>query len=107
MKRILALSTAMGLIAGAAVAEEKLTISVYSFGMDAMNEAVFSPFEEICGCDVVIETGNSVERMAKIEANAADPVIDMAVMSSHDALSLGRKGLLQALDISQIPNNSH
>ncbi len=106
MKRILALSTAMGLIAGAAAAEEKLTISVYSFGMDAMNEAVFAPFEEICGCDVVIETGNSVERMAKIEANAADPVIDMAVMSAHDALSLGRKGFLQPLDFSQIPSHA-
>ena len=106
MKRFLTLTTALGLVTSAAAAEGTLTISVYSFGMDAMSEAVFTPFEEVCGCDVVIETGNSVERMAKIEANAADPVIDMAVMSSQDALSLARKGLLQPLDMSQIPSHA-
>ncbi|PHR54106.1 MAG: ABC transporter substrate-binding protein [Robiginitomaculum sp.] len=105
MKRLLTLSTALGLVTGAAMAQDTLTISVYSFGMDAMTEAVFGPFEEICGCDVVIETGNSVERMAKIEANAANPVIDMAVMSAHDALALARKDLLQPLDVSQIPSH--
>jgi putative spermidine/putrescine transport system substrate-binding protein len=40
--------------------------------------------------------------MAKIEANAAKPVIDMAVISSHDALALARKGLLQNLDVSKL-----
>jgi putative spermidine/putrescine transport system substrate-binding protein len=106
MKRFLTLTTALGLVTSAAAAEGTLTISVYSFGMDAMSEAVFTPFEQVCGCDVVIETGNSVERMAKIEANAADPVIDMAVMSSQDALSLARKDLLQPLDMSQIPSHA-
>lgn len=107
MKKLLALSTAIALISGAAYAQsETLTISVYSFGMDAMKAAIFDPFEEVCGCDVVIETGNSVERMAKIEANAANPVIDVAVMSAHDALALSRKGLLQSLDISKIPSHS-
>jgi putative spermidine/putrescine transport system substrate-binding protein len=84
------------------IAKDKLTISVYSFAQDAYKKALYDPFEEICDCELVIETGNSVERMAKIEANAADPVIDMAVMSSHDALALGRKGLLQQLDVSRL-----
>ncbi len=107
MKKLLALSTAIALISGAAYAQDKtLTISVYSFGMDAMKAAIFDPFEEVCGCDVVIETGNSVERMAKIEANAANPVIDVAVMSAHDALALSRKGLWQSLDISKIPSHA-
>ena len=97
---ILALGAA--LIATSASAQEKLTISVYSFAQDAYKEALYDPFEEICNCELVIETGNSVERMAKIEANAADPVIDMAVISSHDALSLAQKGLLQALDTSKL-----
>ncbi|WP_298814816.1 extracellular solute-binding protein [uncultured Roseibium sp.] len=97
---ILALSAA--LTATGAAAQDKLTISVYSFAQDAYKEALYDPFEEICGCELVIETGNSVERMAKIEANAADPVIDMAVISSHDALSLARKGLLQPIDTSKL-----
>lgn len=97
---ILALGTA--LTATSAAAQDTLTISVYSFAQDAYKEALYDPFEEICGCELVIETGNSVERMAKIEANAADPVIDMAVISSHDALSLAKKGLLQPLDTAKL-----
>ena len=83
-------------------ADKKLTISVYSFAQDAYKKALYDPFEAICDCKLVIETGNSVERMAKIEANAANPVIDMAVISSHDALALTRKGLLQNLDVSKL-----
>lgn len=88
--------------ATSAAAQETLTISVYSFAQDAYKEALYDPFEEICGCKLVIETGNSVERMAKIEANAADPVIDLAVISSHDALSLAQKDLLQPIDTSKL-----
>lgn len=90
----------------ASAADKKLTISVYSFAQDEYKQALYDPFEELCGCELVIETGNSVERMAKIEANAANPVIDMAVMSSHDALSLARKGLLQPIDVSKVPSHA-
>ena len=86
----------------AVAADKKLTISVYSFAQDAYKKALYDPFEEICECKLVIETGNTVEQMAKIEANAANPVIDMAVISSHDALALARKGLLQNLDVSKL-----
>ena len=95
----------LAMAAGPALAADKtLTISVYAFGQDQFQELVYSPFEEICGCEIVIETGNSVERLAKIEANAADPVVDMAVISSHDALSAARKGLLQPIDVSRLSN---
>jgi putative spermidine/putrescine transport system substrate-binding protein len=103
MKNLLSISAAIVLAAGAAQAQEKtLTISVYSFAQDAYKEALYDPFEALCDCKLVIETGNSVERMAKIEANAANPVIDMAVISSHDALALARKGLLAPLDTSRL-----
>lgn len=93
------------LYATSAMAEDKtLTISVYSFAQDEYKEALYDPFEAICGCKVVVETGNSVERMAKIEANAANPVIDMAVISTQDALNLSRKGLLAPIDSSKLSN---
>ena len=101
----LALGCAAAALATAAHAQDKiLTISVYSFAQDEYKEALYDPFEEICGCEVVVETGNSVERMAKIEANAADPVIDMAVISTQDALALAQKGLLAELDTAQLSN---
>ncbi|MSU90057.1 extracellular solute-binding protein [Rhodobacteraceae bacterium 2CG4] len=103
MRYLPVLTAALGLAAGAAqAAENTLTISVYSFAQDAFKEAVYDPFEEICGCELVVETGNSVERMAKIEAYAADPVVDMAVMSAHDALALARKELLAPIDTSKL-----
>ncbi len=85
-KRILA-STAVLLMLGAtAQAQQRtLTISVYAFAQDAYDKIVYQPFEKECGCKLVVETGNSAERLAKMDANKANPVIDMAVMSMADA----------------------
>jgi putative spermidine/putrescine transport system substrate-binding protein len=107
MKNTISLSALCCALATSAFAQDRtLTISTYSFAQDAYKEALYDPFEAICDCNLVIETGNSVERMSKIEANAADPVIDMAVISSHDALALARKDLLTQLDISELSNHS-
>lgn len=102
MKTLVSISIGLILASSPAFAKDKLTISVYSFAQDAYKKALYDPFEALCDCELVIETGNSVERMAKIEANAAKPVIDMAVMSSHDALALARKDLLQPIDSSKL-----
>jgi len=104
MKRAL-LPLLIAVVAAPVAAKDKLTISVYSFAQDAYKEALYDPFEALCDCELVIETGNSVERMAKIEANAANPVIDMAVMSSHDALALARKDLLEKLDVGKLASH--
>lgn len=104
---ILAGASALALAASASAvqAQDKtLTISVYSFAQDEFKEIVYDPFEKICGCTLVVETGNSVERMSKIEANAADPVIDMAVLSAHDALALARKDLIAPIPVDQLAN---
>ncbi len=100
-----ATAIALGLGLGAARAEEPtLTISVYSFAQDEFKELVYAPFEEKCGCKLVVETGNSVERLAKIEANKANPVIDMAVISMADALQASRAGLIDTIDTSKLSN---
>ena len=44
--------------------------------------------------------------MSKVEANTKNPVLDMAVISSHDALAFARKDLLAQLDLSQLSNQS-
>ena len=96
---------ALGIAAPALADDRTLTISVYSFSQDEFKELVYDPFEALCDCSIVVETGNSVERMAKIEANRDDPVIDMAVLSTHDALGAARKGLLQPIDVSRLANH--
>ena len=104
-KTMLASAAALLLATGMAHAEDKtLTISVYAFAQDDFNEIVYKPFEAKCGCKLVVETGNSVQRLAKMEANKANPVIDMAVISMADALAAARKGLIDKIDTSKLSN---
>jgi putative spermidine/putrescine transport system substrate-binding protein len=85
-------------------ADRTFTISVYAFAQDDYKTLVYDPFEAKCGCKLVVETGNSVERLAKMEANKANPVIDMAVVSMADALQAGRAGLIDKIDTSKLTN---
>lgn len=104
-KVILASGAALMLTMGAAQAQEKtLTISVYAFAQDEFKQLVYDPFEKICGCKLVVETGNSVERLAKLEANKANPMVDMAVVSMADALAASRAGLIDKVDTAKLSN---
>lgn len=104
MKNLL-LAATLAAIAGAAQAEKPtLTISVYAFSQDAYSKILYKPFEKICGCNLVVETGNSAERLAKMDANKAAPTVDLAVMSMSDALRASREGLLDKIDTSKLSN---
>lgn len=104
-KMVLAAATALTLSMGAAQAQEKtLTISVYAFAQDEFKEIIYDPFETKCGCKLVVETGNSVERLAKMEANKTNPVIDMAVVSMADALQATRADLIDKIDTTKLTN---
>ncbi|WP_370686352.1 ABC transporter substrate-binding protein [Allorhizobium borbori] len=104
MKKAIAASV-LALVADQASAKDRtLTISVYAFAQDEFKELVYTPFEQKCGCKLVVETGNSVERLAKIEANKANPVVDMAVVSMADALQASRSGLIDKIDASKLSN---
>lgn len=103
----MASATALFLGLGAAHAQDKtLTISVYAFAQDEFKELLYAPFEAKCGCKLVVETGNSVERLAKMDANKANPVIDMAVVSMADALQADRAGLIDKIDTAKLSNFS-
>ncbi|WP_225769014.1 polyamine ABC transporter substrate-binding protein [Inquilinus sp. Marseille-Q2685] len=89
----------------AALAETPtLTISVYGVAQDAYRKDLYDPFEAICGCKLVVETGNSSERLAKLEANKASPVIDVAAIADFNALEAARKDLIQPIDVSKLSN---
>lgn len=105
MKPLIASVALLALSPLAAAAQDRtLTISVYAFAQDDFKTIVYDPFEKQCGCKLVVETGNSVERLAKMEANKANPVIDMAVVSMADALSASRKDLVEKIDTSKLSN---
>ncbi len=109
MKTVMMASAAMLFagVSGAGIAhadDKTLTISTYSISQDDFKTIVYEPFEKICGCKIVVETGNSVQRLAKMEENKDHPVVDMAVVSMADALNASRKGLLDKIDTSKLAN---
>jgi putative spermidine/putrescine transport system substrate-binding protein len=94
------------LIASPAFAETPtLTISVYGIAQDAYRKDLYDPFEATCGCKLVVETGNSSERLAKLEANKASPVIDVAAIADFNALEAAKKDLIQPIDVSKLSNH--
>lgn len=108
MKKVLIASVALAALSpfGAAAADRTLTISVYAFAQDDFKTLVYDPFEAKCGCKLVVETGNSVERLAKMEANKANPVVDLAAVSMADALAASRAGLIDKVDTAKLSNFS-
>ncbi|MCH4548806.1 MULTISPECIES: ABC transporter substrate-binding protein [Rhizobium] len=104
MKRALIASAAFAALfpLAAAAAERTLTISVYAFAQDDFKTLVYDPFEAQCGCKLVVETGNSVERLAKMEANKANPVVDLAAVSMADALAASRADLIDKIDTAKL-----
>lgn len=89
---------------GAFAQDKELTISVYGISQDAYKDALYTPFEEKCGCKLVIELGNSSERLAKLEANAASPLVDVIAFSDANALEAADKGLIEAFDPAKLPS---
>ncbi|MBB4236838.1 ABC transporter substrate-binding protein [Rhizobium esperanzae] len=106
MKKAVIASVALSALSplAASAAERTLTISVYAFAQDDFKTLVYDPFEAKCGCKLVVETGNSVERLAKMEANKANPVVDLAAVSMADALAASRAGLIDKVDTATLSN---
>ncbi|RVV97710.1 extracellular solute-binding protein [Mesobaculum littorinae] len=102
--RTTTLATLLGGLAAAPALAQDLTISVYGIAQDEYREALYEPFEEMCDCTLTVETGNNSERLAKLEANAAAPVIDVIAFSDAAALEAANAGLLAPLDMAQVPN---
>jgi putative spermidine/putrescine transport system substrate-binding protein len=81
-----------------------LAISVYGANQDAYRRLLYAPFEAKCGCKLVVEAGNSNERLAKLEARKSAPVIDLAVIPDYSAVYAAGKDLIDPIDVSQLSN---
>lgn len=78
------------------------TLTIFTWA-EYLNDEVKEKFEKATGCKVVIDTFDSNEAMlAKLEAGASG--YDLLVPSSYAVQTLKRKGMLQPLDASKLPN---
>ncbi|MDF1587052.1 ABC transporter substrate-binding protein [Marinimicrococcus flavescens] len=102
-----ALTSVLALAFGAAApaaAEPTLVLSAYGISQDAFKKILYEPFEAQCGCELVVEIGNSAERLAKLEARKDNPNVDVVVFADFNALEAARKDLIQPLDPSKLSN---
>jgi len=90
---------------GASAADQQtLTISVYGISQEGFKKDLYTPFEAICGCKLVVDAGNSAERLARLEARKDDPVVDVAALADFSALEAAHKGLIEPVDTSKLAN---
>ncbi|MFT3812493.1 MAG: ABC transporter substrate-binding protein [Acidovorax sp.] len=81
-----------------------LVLSGFAVSQPGFEKYVYAPFRARCGCNLVVETGNNADRIAKLEARRANPVVDVVLFSDFGMLEASQKGLIQPLNVAQLKN---
>lgn len=71
---------------------------------DNIQANVVDPFVEETGAEVIVEYGFTSGSIAKIQAQAADPQLDVVLMDDIGVLTVAPGKLLAPLDLAKIPN---
>ncbi len=103
MNRIAASVIALSASAGGAAAQETFTISWWGFNGDKLQANIIEPFQEICGCEVVFETGNNADRLGKLTARGGEGVDVIYLTDSFSQIGI-ESGMFQPIDRAKIPN---
>lgn len=101
MKSLL-LATALAGI-GAAATAQTFTISWWGFNGDKLQENIVDPFQEICGCEVIFETGNNADRLGKLQARGGAGVDVIYLTDSFSQVGI-EAGLFQPIDRTRLTN---
>ena len=88
---------------GSSEAGKKLVISTWGLNEDVLKEAVFTPFAEEHGVEIVLEVGNNSERLTKMKNNP-NSNIDITYLAESFAEQGIEAGIFEELDYSKIPN---
>ncbi|NIZ08606.1 ABC transporter substrate-binding protein [Pseudooceanicola sp. HF7] len=103
MKKLGTLSV-LALVASAAAAQsETLTVSWWGYNGDKLDANIIEPFKEMCGCDVVFETGNNADRLGKLQARGGKGVDVIFLTDAYSQIGI-EKGVFQEFDASKAPN---
>jgi|GEM_PF-591567 len=80
-----------------------LYISHWGFSWDQINSIVIEPFEKKYNVDVVLLSGTSADRYAKL-VEGAQPTPDIIFLPDYYAYMAASKGLLEELNTSRLSN---
>lgn len=95
-------AAALALVAQSAQAET-FTISWWGFNGEKLDANIIQPFKEICGCEVVFETGNNADRLGKLQARGGAGVDVIYLTDSFSQLGV-EAGTFQPIDRSRLSN---
>ncbi|UWQ96836.1 ABC transporter substrate-binding protein [Rhodobacteraceae bacterium M385] len=102
--RIAAASVAAMLAATPALAQDRtFTISWWGFNGDALQEIIVDPFQEMCDCEVIFETGNNSDRLSRLQLRGGEGVDVIYLTDRFSQLGI-ELGLFQPIDRAQVPN---
>ena len=97
-------SAAALLAATPALAQDRtFTVSWWGFNGDALQEIIIDPFQEMCSCEVVFETGNNADRLSRLQLREGAGVDVIYLTDRFSQLGI-ELGLFQPVDRAQVPN---
>lgn len=85
-------------------AAEELVVSTWGFNMDKIEKYIKKPFEEKYGVKIVYEQGNNSARLNKLQLAKDNPNVDVVHFSDYFTQIAINEGLLEDMDLAQIPN---
>lgn len=92
------------LAATPALAQDRtFTVSWWGFNGDALQEIIIDPFQEMCSCEVVFETGNNADRLSRLQLREGAGVDVIYLTDRFSQLGI-ELGLFQPVDRAQVPN---
>lgn len=89
--------------APAAAQTPTFTVSWWGFNGDKLQEIIINPFQQMCGCEVVFETGNNSDRLNKVQMRGGEGVDVIYLTDSFSQTGI-EQGLFQPIDRSKVPN---
>ena len=98
------LSTTALLIAFVSTAQaETFTISWWGYNGEKLQTNIVEPFQKICGCEVIFETGNNADRLGKLQARGGTGVDVIYLSDSFSQLGI-EAGTFQKIDRTRLTN---
>jgi putative spermidine/putrescine transport system substrate-binding protein len=84
-------------------AQRTFTVSWWGYNGEKMTANIITPFEKICDCNVVFETGNNADRLNKLKARGGKGVDVIYLTDVYSQQGIDQ-GLFQKLDRTKLPN---
>jgi len=103
MKSVLTTAACLAALTAGAAHAETFTISWWGYNGEKLQANIVEPFQEICGCEVVFETGNNADRLGKLQARGGRGVDVIYLTDSYSQIGI-EAGTFQEIDRSRIPN---